>query len=810
MLNFARFKLGAMCGGGAIGAIAESAKYAATRRQFGQPIASFGAIKHKLGEMVVRTYAIESLLYRTAGLVDARIAATPHDATDGSAALAAFEEYAVEASIAKVAGSEALNYVLDENIQIHGGNGYVHDYPAERHFRDARVNRIFEGTNEINRLLIPGMLIRRALKGDLPLIPAAKALQDELLGPPSMPSDGDADGVLADELRAVASFKKTALMVFGLAMQTFGTKLTDEQEVLMHLADIAIDVFSAESAVLRAQAASDGEGAAGRAARRRRARVRQRRGDADRRVGAPGARRDGRRRHAAHDARRAAPAAEGDADQHGRGSAAPRRRDGRAGRLSARVGRMGWMGWRAGSAGWAGQAGCEYGDRGRMLRPARPARPAGPALRLVLVLLLTAACSSKPPDEPKDYVGKIAAERAAKDAAFAASDDPIPTARHAQFLPLAYFPIDPDYNAPGALKPIDDKTIYEMPTSTGANRKMRRVGSLEFTLKGQPMKLLAFNEVGTDPGSLFVAFSDLTSGTETYAAGRFMDLGAQRDRHLRGRLQPRLHSVLLLQPDLRVPLSAAGESAEDSDSRRRENEVGSQKWELRIKNGASRDRVRLRRRDREQRAAPLPRLSRRPRRRRRRADRARLLRAAISASTMSARSRRSAGSTAPPGPARRSRELVARKAVRLEELERDVSVLFPGAADAIRRAAAALPIAIASGARGDEIRRVLTREQLIACFTAIVAAEDTPVSKPAPDPYLRALALLAPACGRRLRAADCVAIEDSHWGLESARAAGLRTVAVTNTYAADELTADLAIPSLEAMDLDLLARLCSE
>jgi alkylation response protein AidB-like acyl-CoA dehydrogenase len=256
VLNFARFKLGAMCGGGAIGAIAESAKYAAARRQFGVPIASFGAIKHKIGEMVVRTYAIESLLYRTAGLVDARIAATPHDENDGSAALAAFEEYAVEASIAKVAGSEALDYVLDENVQIHGGNGYVHDYPAERHVRDARVNRIFEGTNEINRLLIPGMLIRRAMKGEIALIPAAKALQEELLGPPSMPSAGDSDGILADEARAVGAFKKTALMVFGLAMQTFGAKLTDEQEVLMHLADISIDVFSAESAVLRAQAAA--------------------------------------------------------------------------------------------------------------------------------------------------------------------------------------------------------------------------------------------------------------------------------------------------------------------------------------------------------------------------------------------------------------------------------------------------------------------------------------------------------------------------------------------------------------------------
>jgi len=156
------------------------------------------------------------------------------------------------------------------------------------------------------------------------------------------------------------------------------------------------------------------------------------------------------------------------------------------------------------------------------------------------------------------------------------------------------------------------------------------------------------------------------------------------------------------------------------------------------------------------------------------------------------------------------RDLVARKAVRLEALERDVSVLFPGAADAIRRASALMPIAIASGARGEEIRRVLQREGLSACFTALVAAEDTPVSKPAPDPYLRAVRLLAPACGGHLRSSDCIAIEDSHWGLQSARAAGLRTVAVSNTYSAGELVADLTIASLEAMDLDLLARLCSE
>jgi beta-phosphoglucomutase len=155
--------------------------------------------------------------------------------------------------------------------------------------------------------------------------------------------------------------------------------------------------------------------------------------------------------------------------------------------------------------------------------------------------------------------------------------------------------------------------------------------------------------------------------------------------------------------------------------------------------------------------------------------------------------------------------LVARKAVRLEALERDVSVLFPGAAAAVRRAAAAVPIAIASGARGAEIRRALERENLAGCFTAIVAAEDTPLSKPAPDPYLRALALLRSARGDGIAASDCVAIEDSRWGLESARAAGLRTVAVTQTYDVSALTgaADLVIESLESLDLAALARLCS-
>jgi alkylation response protein AidB-like acyl-CoA dehydrogenase len=187
-------------------------------------------------------------------MIDSRIAATPHDADDPSVALAVFEEYAVEASIAKVAGSETLDFVLDENIQVHGGNGYVRDYPAERHYRDARVNRIFDGTNEINRLLIPGLLAKRAVKGDLGLIAAAKKLQDELLGPPAAPTDDGA--LLADERRVVESCKKASLMALGLAMQTYRESLGDQQEVLIHIADMLIDTCTAESALLHALAAS--------------------------------------------------------------------------------------------------------------------------------------------------------------------------------------------------------------------------------------------------------------------------------------------------------------------------------------------------------------------------------------------------------------------------------------------------------------------------------------------------------------------------------------------------------------------------
>jgi alkylation response protein AidB-like acyl-CoA dehydrogenase len=259
VLNYGRFKLAAMCTGGAKLAMAEAAAYASTRRQFGQPIASFGAIRHKLAEMTVRCYGVESMLYRTAGLVDEAIGSSGSDAAVVAGAL---EEFAIESSLLKVAGSEMIGFVADENVQIHGGNGFVRDYSAERHYRDVRVDRIFEGTNEINRLLVPGMLIKRALKGGLPLIAAARALQDELLTPRSpaglgsVGTTGDSGDPLAVSRHTVQAMKKTALMVLGLAMQTYGDKITDEQEVVMMASDAIMAAFAAESATLRAERAA--------------------------------------------------------------------------------------------------------------------------------------------------------------------------------------------------------------------------------------------------------------------------------------------------------------------------------------------------------------------------------------------------------------------------------------------------------------------------------------------------------------------------------------------------------------------------
>ena len=248
-LNYGRFSLGAMCAGGSKAAVGDAARYAASRKQFGQPIASFGAIKHKLGEMTARAYAAECLSYRTAGLIDAGLEAS---AKDGASIAKVFEEFAIEASICKVACTETLDFVLDENVQIHGGNGFVRDYMAERYFRDARVNRIFEGTNEINRLLIPGMLVRRGLKGDLPLVQAARRLQDEILSPGTRSAE-DGDAPLASEQRTVAAFKQVALMVVGTALQTFGDTLESQQEVLSCAADILIETYAAESALSRAR-----------------------------------------------------------------------------------------------------------------------------------------------------------------------------------------------------------------------------------------------------------------------------------------------------------------------------------------------------------------------------------------------------------------------------------------------------------------------------------------------------------------------------------------------------------------------------
>jgi alkylation response protein AidB-like acyl-CoA dehydrogenase len=214
--------------------------------QFGRPIASFGLIQQKLGEMASRIYAAESAVYRTVGLIDEALAGKK----GAEAVMAGIEEYAVEASIIKVLGSEVLDYVVDEGVQIHGGYGYSQEYPIERAYRDARINRIFEGTNEINRLLIPGMLLRRAMKGELPLFEAATKLQKELLEP-SFEDPED------KEVAALQGLKKLALAVLGLAALRFGPKVEEEQEVLAVAADILIDIYAAESALLRARRLAD-------------------------------------------------------------------------------------------------------------------------------------------------------------------------------------------------------------------------------------------------------------------------------------------------------------------------------------------------------------------------------------------------------------------------------------------------------------------------------------------------------------------------------------------------------------------------
>jgi alkylation response protein AidB-like acyl-CoA dehydrogenase len=257
ILNLGRFKLGAGATGGAKLAMGAAVAYGNSRTAFGQPITSFGLIKHKIGQMAILAYVSEAIVYRTAGMIDRNLADV--GLGDAEKALKRIEEYDVECSMIKVWCSEMCDYVVDETVQIFGGAGYVEDYPAERFWRDARVNRIYEGTSEINRLLVPGRLIRRAMKGELPIFTKAFALLEELKSAPSLESP--VEGFLAAEARMLAGAKKVALMCLATAAQKLGEALKDEQEVLGHFADIAMATYALESALLRARkrAAARGE-----------------------------------------------------------------------------------------------------------------------------------------------------------------------------------------------------------------------------------------------------------------------------------------------------------------------------------------------------------------------------------------------------------------------------------------------------------------------------------------------------------------------------------------------------------------------
>jgi len=263
VLNAGRFSLGAYCLGGSKKMIEVAAKYAKERVAFGKPIAQFGLIRAKLAEMAVRVFAAESMVYRTTGLMDfAIVSAEPasEPAADKTAiGMKVLEEYAIESSINKVYGSEVLSYVVDEAVQIFGGYGFHEEYPVARAYRDSRINRIFEGTNEINRMLVIQMLMKRALSGAVPLLAAGAKLQDEILAGPSFAED--AEGEWAAEDRLVESMKKAFLLAAGAAMQKHREQLADQQEIVGALANIVMDCFAAESCVRRAQKAESARGA---------------------------------------------------------------------------------------------------------------------------------------------------------------------------------------------------------------------------------------------------------------------------------------------------------------------------------------------------------------------------------------------------------------------------------------------------------------------------------------------------------------------------------------------------------------------
>jgi alkylation response protein AidB-like acyl-CoA dehydrogenase len=252
ILNIGRFKLGAMCVGGARVSLESAVAYAKQRKAFGKTIGDFGLVREKIANMATLIYVGESLVYRTVGMMDTLLSeidsASPDAAKERRKAI---EEYAVECSILKVWGSEMIDYVVDETLQIYAGYGFVEEYPAERAYRDARINRIFEGTNEINRLIITGFLLKRAMSGQLPLMPAIKKLMDEVLSGPSLGEE--IEGPLAEERKLVAQAKKLGLFVSGAAMQKYMQAIQDQQEVMGAIADMTIEIYAMESAVLRAQ-----------------------------------------------------------------------------------------------------------------------------------------------------------------------------------------------------------------------------------------------------------------------------------------------------------------------------------------------------------------------------------------------------------------------------------------------------------------------------------------------------------------------------------------------------------------------------
>jgi len=252
VLNVGRFKLGAAVTGAAKGALETGIRYANLRKQFGQSIASFGAIKEKIADLSAEIFAAESLVYRLAGLIDDRLATIPRETADYYEAYQrGIEEYAIECAIAKVFCSEVLADVVDEVVQIHGGYGFVQDYPAERFYRDERINRIFEGTNEINRLLIPGILLARAMKGEIPLEREAMKAFESLMTPSL--EELDESVPFAAEKALLANLKQAFLVVAGTAARKFMAKIKDEQEILLAIADIAINIFAIESCLLRAE-----------------------------------------------------------------------------------------------------------------------------------------------------------------------------------------------------------------------------------------------------------------------------------------------------------------------------------------------------------------------------------------------------------------------------------------------------------------------------------------------------------------------------------------------------------------------------